>query len=418
MMREALSSRLSFALSVALLCALLGAIFNHGLDAVIGFHRAHPWCVWLLPIVLMLTLFLENRLAAYTSQTEEQSDQRPVNTETLHSRWFGFLLVPLTWMSHLGGASVGRESVAARLGRSIAFELKLFPWLPFSRIDDLLAARIGVACGFATVFGSPFAGAIFALESVRSVRSASEFSNTLNQDDEQTGWKFKNNLMHLLLCLVPAWIAHLSATQILAVQHPEFPIGTFQFNGVFILFHATLFIATGVTWLVYKNLSEFFQQIFASQLFSRLWVLFFAACALSVLLSLNTFAPYKNLGTDFIQGSLASHASPKTIQNWDWLLKSLFTTLCLGLGFRGGAVTPLLSIGVLMAVPIGALFGVAAPFAAASGYAVMFSAIMNMPFTGAVLALETFGFNGGLGAMTLCLVAGLIFSRLSAPLSK
>lgn len=406
------SLHLVFVLVVSVLSALLGAIFNHGLEAILDFHQAHPWCVWLLPLILLLTRFLESLLAKFASQKSEQCEQSSITSESAYERRLGFLLVPLTWMSHLGGASVGRESVAARLGRSIAAELKQHPRLPFSGIDATLAVRIGAACGFAAVFGTPFAAAIFALESLRNYTSAISTSNPL----DPKGWNRENIrgrvLSAPLLCLVAAWVAHLCATRLFRVAHTDFPTVSSPLNLTFLWFLAALVVAACAACLIHKKLFSIFGRLFSAPAVQNTWALSAVALMLSALFSLPPFEPFKNLGNNFIHAAFQAPLSSHEFNNWDWAMKSVLTSICLGLGFRGGEVTPLLSMGVLLAVPIGGLLGIEPPLAAASGYSMMFAVVLNVPLTGAVLALETFGLKAGSAAILVCLWAGLIFYRL------
>lgn len=418
MMRGNFSLRLAFVLIVAVLSALCGAIFNHGLDAILQFHRVNPWCVWLLPALLMLTRFLEKSIAHITLESPQASEDSKDNLQIKRERQFGVLLVPLTWIAHLGGASVGRESVAARLGQSIASELRHQHKVFFAVLEESLAARIGVACGFAAVFGTPFAAAIFAVESLAGRRIATATPSALNLKG-RTQLRFAGGeLRPLMLCILGAWIAHLCATYLFKVTHPKFAIASNEFNLTFLWFLSMLVVAAGMGCFIHKKLSNLFQTLFAASPLNRWWVIFIATLAMSALLSQHNFSPFKNLGTDFIQSALLSHGIENTIKPWDWALKSMFTAIFLALGFRGGEVTPLLSIGVLLAVPAGALLGITPPLAAASGYSMMFALVFNVPLTGAILALETFGFKNGSGAVIACLLSGLIFSKRSTHLSE
>ena len=75
-------------------------------------------------------------------------------------------MVPLvfggTVVSHLFGASVGREGTAVQMGGALADQLtRLFRLQAGHR---RIALMTGISAGFASVFGTPLAGAVFALE--------------------------------------------------------------------------------------------------------------------------------------------------------------------------------------------------------------------------------------------------------------
>ena len=73
-----------------------------------------------------------------------------------------------TLLSHLGGASVGREGTALQMGGALADQFSR--WIALDTSERRTLLPCGVSAGFAAVFGTPFAAAVFALEFVR-VRS-------------------------------------------------------------------------------------------------------------------------------------------------------------------------------------------------------------------------------------------------------
>ena len=67
-----------------------------------------------------------------------------------------------TIATHLFGGSAGREGTAVQLGGSLASAVAGLFRLDPASVRILLMA--GVAAGFGAVFGTPLAGAVFALE--------------------------------------------------------------------------------------------------------------------------------------------------------------------------------------------------------------------------------------------------------------
>jgi len=67
-----------------------------------------------------------------------------------------------TILTHLFGGSAGREGTAVQMGGSLSDQLT--KWLGLNRENRRLTLIGGVAGGFSSVFGTPLAGAIFALE--------------------------------------------------------------------------------------------------------------------------------------------------------------------------------------------------------------------------------------------------------------
>ena len=68
-----------------------------------------------------------------------------------------------TLITHLFGGSAGREGTAVQMGGAIADQFtRLFSTLDNSDRKTLII--LGISAGFASVFGTPLAGALFALE--------------------------------------------------------------------------------------------------------------------------------------------------------------------------------------------------------------------------------------------------------------
>ena len=67
-----------------------------------------------------------------------------------------------TILTHFFGGSAGREGTAVQIGGAVADRLtKLFK---LSKTDRRIVLIAGISAGFASVFGTPLAGGIFALE--------------------------------------------------------------------------------------------------------------------------------------------------------------------------------------------------------------------------------------------------------------
>ena len=72
-----------------------------------------------------------------------------------------FILVA-TWVSHIVGASVGREGTAIMIGGNLSAYLS--EKFEVSPEEKSIWLRAGMSAGFAAVFGTPLAGCFFGLE--------------------------------------------------------------------------------------------------------------------------------------------------------------------------------------------------------------------------------------------------------------
>ncbi len=95
-----------------------------------------------------------------------------------------------------------------------------------------------------------------------------------------------------------------------------------------------------------------------------------------------------------------------------FLLKIVFTTITLSVGFKGGEVVPCFFIGATFGCVVGPLIGIPAGFAAAIGLISMFCASVNCPIASLLLALELFG-GGGIIFFALCCGLSFVLSGYS-----
>ncbi|MFM8287308.1 MAG: chloride channel protein, partial [Planctomycetaceae bacterium] len=144
------------------LVGLQVAFFLHALAWVVAFHDRHRWLLWLLPLAGVATVWLYRRWGGAASRGNN------LILEALHSPDVDvpLRLAPLilltTLLAHLCGASVGREGTAVQMGAGLSGWLARR--LRLSSVDTACLLQVGMASGFGAVFGTPIAGAVFALE--------------------------------------------------------------------------------------------------------------------------------------------------------------------------------------------------------------------------------------------------------------
>lgn len=272
------------------------------------------------------------------------------------------VIVCTTWLSHLFGASVGREGVAVQLGASLSHWMKevLFPTLPRDSIT-----KIGMAAGFAGLFQTPLAAAFFANE----VLILGQFS-----------WA------SLPYCLLAAVTASTSS-HLLGLEkffHTITP-PTFQ------LADSWAFLLVALCFGIIGNLFAYLLQEakgLTSQWFPNPFrKIFFLGLVLALLLTVLHQGRYSGLGTNLIEASLAG----ETVLAYDWLLKLLLTCLCLAAGFQGGEVTPLFAIGASAGVLLADLLGLPRELLAALGYCAVFGSATNTLLAPLLISYEVFG---------------------------
>lgn len=274
------------------------------------------------------------------------------------------LIISTTWLSHLFGASVGREGVAVQLGASLSH------WLQkqgFTHLPKDMVTKIGMAAGFAGLFQTPLAASFFAIE----VLIVGQYAWT-----------------SLPYCLVAAFTAS-TTSHLLGLEKFSHAIATtsFQFTDSF-------------KWILIAICFGFIGNLFAwflaqAKNISTRWLpnsyikIAIMGVGLTVLLFFFHQGRYAGLGTNLIDVSLAG----EQVFAYDWLLKLLLTCLCLAAGFQGGEVTPLFAIGASSGAVLAGLLGLPTELVAALGYCAIFGTATNTLLAPIFISYEVFGAN-------------------------
>lgn len=92
-------------------------------------------------------------------------------------------------------------------------------------------------------------------------------------------------------------------------------------------------------------------------------------------------------------------------------MKLGFTVLTLAIGFQGGEVTPLFSIGASLGILAGNLLGISPVVCAALGYAAVFGSATNTLLAPVMIGLEVFGTENAIPLVVVCILAYLMNGR-------
>ena len=153
-------------LPIAVLAGMLGgtasAVLLVSLNWATDTREAHHWLIALLPVAGLLVGLMYHYLGtAVEAGNNLVLDEVHDPKRTIPVRMTPLILIG-TFMTHLFGGSAGREGTAIQTGASLADQLgKPFRMDARERRVLLMA---GISAGFASVFGTPLAGAVFGLE--------------------------------------------------------------------------------------------------------------------------------------------------------------------------------------------------------------------------------------------------------------
>jgi len=360
------------AMAVGSLCAA----FLWSLDAATRARFDHPWLLFLLPVGGGVVGLVYHR---YGSTSEAGNN---LIIEQIHEPGGGVPLrmAPLvffgTVVTHLLGGSAGREGTAVQLGGSLASAVAAWARLDPAGVRILLMA--GVAAGFGAVFGTPLAGAVFALEVL-----------TIGRVD------YTALLPCLLAALVGDWTCHAWG-----IHHLAYSVHALLHDSDRLIAEPLLLgkvalagVAFGLAALAFAEanhvLSGWVKRLVP---YSPLRPVI-GGCAVIALVYLLGTRAYLGLGVwSAIPGdpTIAGFFGP-TVDPWSWAFKMLFTTVTLSTGFKGGEATPLFFIGAALGNAMSGVLGVPADLLAALGFVAVFAGATNTPLACTIMGVELFG---------------------------
>lgn len=378
---------------VAFLTGTLVAGFLWILDWLTSFRMNHPWLLMALPMAGILIYFL------YKWSGKKVDAGNNLIIEEIHQPGAGVpvrmapLVLITTWITHLFGGSAGREGTAVQMGGSMAAWVARL--LRLSEEDTRVLLMCGVAAGFGAVFGTPVAGAIFALEVLASGLIRHQY---------------------LLPCLIAAILADITCTAY-GIHHTKYSIASLAsktelFQGLHL--EPKLLVLCLVAGLSFGLAALLFAEM-THQIkgWGKKWIPFpWMTPALGgliiLLLSLFIGDDYLGLG---VHGSgpnsvtISSCFTNGGAHPFSWFWKILFTAITLGSGFKGGEVTPLFFIGAALGNTLGMLSGAPIDLMAGLGFIGVFAGATNTPIACTLMGVELFGSDYLLYYLVVCAVS-------------
>ncbi len=367
------------AVVVGVLAGALDAVFGRGLLWITDFRTAHVRTLLpFLPLAGLLITWL------YHHFDEESLKGMTLIFETGQRKResIPLLLIPLvlfgTWITHLFGGSAGREGVAVQMGAALSHEIGRK--LHVSSKDRVMLI-VGMAAGFGGLFQTPLAAVFFALEVIVAGCVA-----------------YEALLPAMVASYMAAFTSHALGLEKFSVPlHETLALSTPGQIGQVILLGA----AFGLTGLVFSGLLQKTKAWMAKVLPNPYRRIGLVSVALAAILFLGLGGRYCGLGTNLIQAAFAGDK----VYSFDWILKLLLTVLTLSIGFQGGEVTPLFSIGATLGVLLGSILGLPVELCAALGYAAVFGSATNTLLAPIFIGIEVFGAANAVPFTIVCVIA-------------
>lgn len=371
------------------------AFFLWALETATQIRHQNLWLLALLPLAGILIYWL---YARWGKNTEAGNN---LIMDEIYKPGGGvpFRMAPLvlftTVITHLFGGSAGREGTAVQMGGSLADYLG--SKFGLSADDRRILLISGMAAGFGAVFGTPVTGAIFALEVLAIGR--------IRYDA-------------LLPCLFASLVADITCRSF-PIHHTHYHIAFSSGEAAFFLGYISFDLALlikvifagigfGLASFLFSELSHGIKAK-SQRLIPQKWLIpvIGAALVLGISFLLGT-TDYLGLGVsspdpDGVSILAAFHAGGADGFSWFW--KLLLTAITLGMGFKGGEVTPLFFIGATLGNSIAVLAGAPIDLLAGLGFIAVFAGATNTPLACTMMGIELFGAENVIYYAVACFTA-------------
>lgn len=284
------------------------------------------------------------------------------------------------------GGSAGKEGPATQIAAGLTSTLAR--WLKFNDYDKKKLVVCGVSAGFAAVFGTPVAGAVFALEVL------------------YIGKIFYDVLFPSFISGVVAWRTALW----LGLRYGSFPIDAAAIPYTLSNFGWAMLAGCffGLVALCFVELMNF-----CDNFFNRLrWPLVAKALLGAALIALLTW----QVGPEYLglsDGAMAEILRGRGVPFFAWLWKTAATVLTLACGGSGGVVTPIFYIGAAAGSAFAALCGLNSAVYASWGMVGVLAGCANAPLSSTIMAVELFGSAAIPFAAVLCVTSFIIVGHRS-----
>lgn len=367
------------ALLVGVLAGSASAFFLVSLDWATDWRESNLWIIALLPLGGLMVGLCYHYWGSEVVRGNNQLLEEFHNPKKV----IPFRMAPLvlfgTIATHFFGGSAGREGTAVQMGGAIADQCT--KWFRLKKRDRAILISMGVSAGFASVFGTPLTGAVFALEVFTLGRM-----------------RYDTILPSFMAAVIADYTCHAWNVVHTHYSIPFVPDMTPSLLGWTVLCG----ICFGLVAMLFSKATHFWTDRF------RGWFSYapirplVGGVAIAAAVYIIGTTKYIGLGIPTIVE--AFHAP---LNSYDFLLKLLFTSFTLGAGFKGGEVTPLFFVGATLGNAL--VWFVPLPMAllAGMGFVAVFSGATNTPIACTLMGIELFGAECGVFVGLACVVAYL-----------
>lgn len=354
------------------------AFFLISLDWCTNYRNANPKIIWFLPV----GGFVIGALYHYFGKSVVRGNNQIIDEYHSPDKVIPLKMAPLvlftTLGTHLFGGSAGREGTAVQMGGAFADQLSRF--FDIQSLDRRIILIMGISAGFASIFGTPLAGAIFALEVLIIGRM-----------------RFEALFPSILVAIVAD-----IACEFFGGTHTVYIVDNVPDMSFINLALACLVgLCSGIVARIFSKSSHFWTSIFKKINYPPLRPII-GGVVIAIVVFLMGTTKYIGLGVPVIVDSFSHQGLP-----YDFVLKLLFTTFTLGAGFKGGEVTPLFFVGATLGNALVWILPLPIDLLACMGFVAVFAGATNTPIACTLMGIELFGMETGQYVAVACFIAYL-----------
>lgn len=367
----------SICILIGLFSGTASAFFLVALEWVTQIREHNNWIIWLLPIgglIIGLGYYYFGKEVVKGNNLLLEEYENPQKTIPLK---MAPLVLLGTLITHLFGGSAGREGTAVQMGGAIADQFTSLFKLDNSERKTVLI--LGISAGFASIFGTPLAGALFALEVVY-------FS--------------KINFKSIVLSFIVAYAAYFTV-ELWQVKHTHYSIPVVpEITFINLFWTVIVSLLFGLAAMLFSRSTHLWQNLFSKTIQFPPLRPFIGGIILAVIIYFIGTTKYIGLGIPMI---VDAFTTPNA--SYDFLIKILFTGFTLGAGFKGGEVTPLFFVGATLGSALSVIVPLPIALLAGMGFVAVFSGATHTPIACTVMGMELFGVESGIFIGMACLIA-------------